>query len=58
MLRRFSRALAVRPIRTFGTALVAVSALTVEGPVAGVLPRWIQGIGSGDGVGEDQETTA
>ena len=25
---------------------------------AGVQPRWIQGIGSGDGVGEDQETTA
>ena len=26
--------------------------------VAGVQPRWIQGIRSGDGVGEDQETTA
>ena len=25
---------------------------------AGVQPRWIQGIRSGDGVGEDQETTA
>ena len=24
----------------------------------GVQPRWIQGIQSGDGVGEDQETTA
>ena len=27
-------------------------------PTAGVQPRWIQGIRSGDGVGEDQETTA
>ena len=26
--------------------------------VAGVQPRWIQGIQSGDGAGEDQETTA
>ena len=26
--------------------------------LAGVQPRWIQGIRSGDGVGEDQETTA
>ena len=26
--------------------------------IAGVQPRWIQGIQSGDGVGEDQETTA
>ena len=26
--------------------------------IAGVQPRWIQGIRSGDGVGEDQETTA
>ena len=26
--------------------------------VAGVQPLWIQGIRSGDGVGEDQETTA
>ena len=26
--------------------------------VAGVQPQWIQGIRSGDGVGEDQETTA
>ena len=26
--------------------------------VAGVQPRWIQGIRSGDGVGEEQETTA
>ena len=25
---------------------------------AGVQPRWIQGIRSGDGVGEDQETIA
>ena len=25
---------------------------------AGVQPRWIQGIRSGDGVSEDQETTA
>ena len=25
---------------------------------AGVQPRWIQGIRSGDGIGEDQETTA
>ena len=25
---------------------------------AGVQPRWIQGIQSGDGVGKDQETTA
>jgi len=25
---------------------------------AGVQPQWIQGIRSGDGVGEDQETTA
>ena len=25
---------------------------------AGVQPRWIQGIRSGDGVGEDEETTA
>ena len=25
---------------------------------AGVQPRWVQGIRSGDGVGEDQETTA
>ena len=25
---------------------------------AGVQPRWIKGIRSGDGVGEDQETTA
>ena len=28
------------------------------GSIAGVQPRWIQGIRSGDGVGEDQETTA
>jgi len=27
-------------------------------PGAGVQPQWIQGIRSGDGVGEDQETTA
>ena len=27
-------------------------------PPARVQPRWIQGIRSGDGVGEDQETTA
>ena len=26
--------------------------------IAGVQPGWIQGIRSGDGVGEDQETTA
>ena len=26
--------------------------------VAGVQPQWIQGIRSGDGVGEDQETIA
>ena len=30
----------------------------LQSPSAGVQPRWIQGIRSGDGVGEDQETTA
>ena len=30
----------------------------VQAPLARVQPRWIQGIRSGDGVGEDQETTA
>ena len=29
-----------------------------KGTTAGVQPRWIQGIRSGDGIGEDQETTA
>ena len=29
-----------------------------KGRHAGVQPRWIQGIRSGDGVGENQETTA
>jgi len=32
--------------------------LEESGSIAGVQPRWIQGIRSGDGVGEDQETTA
>ena len=31
---------------------------THKWPHAGVQPRWIQGIRSGDGVSEDQETTA
>ena len=31
---------------------------TTQWPSAGVQPQWIQGIRSGDGVGEDQETTA
>ena len=35
------------------------SLVTFEGfQSAGVQPRWIQGIRSGDGVGEDQETIA
>ena len=36
-------------------ALLASSSVRM---FAGVQPRWIQGIRSGDGVGEDQETTA
>ena len=31
---------------------------SVKMEYAGVQPRWIQGIWSGDGVGEDQETIA
>ena len=35
-----------------------LQARTLEWVTAGVQPRWIQGIRSGDGVGEDQETIA
>ena len=31
---------------------------TQKRPLAGVQPRWTQGIQSGDGIGEDQETIA
>ena len=35
------------------------SLVTFEGfQSAGVQPQWIQGIRSGDGIGEDQETIA
>ena len=37
--------------------LGTISSTNMSG-IAGVQPRWIQGIGSGDGVGEDQETIA
>ena len=35
-----------------------LQARILEWVAAGVQPRWTQGIRSGDGVGEDQETTA
>ena len=34
----------------------SVTSRELVGSLAGVQPRWIQGIRSGDGVGEDQET--
>ena len=35
-----------------------LQARILEWVVPGVQPRWIQGIRSGDGIGEDQETIA
>ena len=42
----------------FGQLEETVGEQLEEKMVAGVQPRWIQGIRSGDGVGEDQETIA